>query len=873
LQLEPHEVVHYQNRAALFTLMREAPAYHDAWYELERHQYRLALLGRLSARDAAALARPHRLFAQQARLPGGGTAGPRRGLGFLTETTRTDEASREGQRVLAVDSDRIDKDPDLLRQWIHHRRAELTFAHWGLGLEPRRFLLDPEDVPTGRARLAALTSAARSLATLVPEEGRLLANRLVAAWRRGLARLEPAYAPPPDDPEALAVRRLHLETFADAALLCLNWRPDGQRPGLVEEVLSLLEDEGPFFADAILRDELRGTRDDASYSLKLLAGFINGVLGLDPARATPLDGRQRATVSGRLAAELLTRLAYRTYEQLRGTELGASRALESIEQARRYDPENVRTELAAARFLLIANRDEESRAALAKLHRSARARDPEIHSEIEELRRILDERASSGSGRRPAAREAEPAPAAAPAGARVAELEAEIDQYPAAIQAYEELARKLAADGRIPEAIEWSERAIAQCLGRDGQLRARSLNIEMLGLRAMAALDRTAAGLYATGAHRPALDALERRGEADGTDYTLEFLRGHCHLVLGQPEEARLAFECALEHCGRQLHRTVLRGLAMDVDQPLLAAARRSIADRLADGALEPALREAWAAMARLRRPEAALVDLAQIHLDAATVGVGTAQDALPAPTGPELALCGGRLAEAYRAGSDVERARRLARLAATAHEPSRRKAETILRKAEALEQQAALAEVLARSGALLRQGRFDESLAALDAAGETGEAEPRVARQRALLLLKLERFDEASSVVDALRRSTSPVAREFLASFPSLACRQRIAAASRMLRAGDSAGALALLEAAEPGDAEQAAELAYCRGFGLTMDAHRLRRAGDEEGARRSFAAAMDRVEPHVAAARSAGHSRLIDLYEALDNELDRGA
>jgi hypothetical protein len=277
--------------------------------------------------------------------------------------------------------------------------------------------------------------------------------------------------------------------------------------------------------------------------------------------------------------------------------------------------------------------------------------------------------------------------------------------------------------------------------------------------------------------------------------------------------------------------------------------------------------------MARLRRPEAALIDLAQIHLDAATVGVGVARDALPALSGPELALFGGRLAEAYRAGSDLERARRLAKLAASAHEPSRRKAETILRKAEALEQQAALADILARSGALLRQGQFAEALAVLDAAGKAGEAEPRVARQRALLLLRLERFDEARATADALRRSTSPVAREFLANFPSLAFRQRIASASRMLRAGDSAGAISLLEVAEPADTEQAVELAYCRGFGLTMDAHRLRRAGDEEAARRSFAAAMDRVEPHVAAARAAGHSRLIDLYDALDKELDRGS
>ena len=92
------------------------------------------------------------------------------------------------------------------------------------------------------------------------------------------------------------------------------------------------------------------------------------------------------------------------------------------------------------------------------------------------------------------------------------------------------------------------------------------------------------------------------------------------------------------------------------------------------------------------------------------------------------------------------------------------------------------------------------------------------------------------------------------------------------MLRAGDSAGALALLEKAVAGDAEQAVELAYCRGFGLTMDAYKAHRAGDPAAARAAFAAAMDRVEPQVAAARASGHSRLIELYETLDKELDRG-
>ena len=93
LELEPHETVHCQNRAALFTLLRENEAYHEAWFELDRRQYRLALLGRIHGADALAMAKTHWLFAQQARLPaaGSGSTGNRPELGFLMETIRTNE--------------------------------------------------------------------------------------------------------------------------------------------------------------------------------------------------------------------------------------------------------------------------------------------------------------------------------------------------------------------------------------------------------------------------------------------------------------------------------------------------------------------------------------------------------------------------------------------------------------------------------------------------------------------------------------------------------------------------------------------------------------------------------------------------------------
>ena len=45
--------------------------------------------------------------------------------------------------------------------------------------------------------------------------------------------------------------------------------------------------------------------------------------------------------------------------------------------------------------------------------------------------------------------------------------------------------------------------------------------------------------LYATGAHGRALEVLDAIPKIGGTDYTLDFLPGHCRLALGHPEDAR----------------------------------------------------------------------------------------------------------------------------------------------------------------------------------------------------------------------------------------------------------------------------------------------------------------------------------------------
>jgi hypothetical protein len=868
LRLEPHETVHYQNRAALFTLMREAGAYHDAWFELNRHQYRLALMGKISPADALRLAKPHRLFAQQARLNAEGPSGRRRkDHGVFAEEVRNREGG-ESVTLLVLNQERVDDDPDLLRQWMHHHRAELVFSHWALGWDPRRFLLYPENTRIARARLEGLGACAKSLAVLVREEGARLAEQMVRHWGALAGRIGSSYVPDPDDPDAVALQGQYLETFADLALLCLTWRPDGRRPELIEEVLNFLNAMAPFFDERLLHAAFKEKSGQPPYPVRMLAGYIDDALGLDKTQQTTLTDDQRARVAHGLAAELLVRAAFRTYEAFRGAQGAAGRALAFAERARKLDPENVQTQLTAARFLLLGEYYDEARAALAEVRRSPRARAPEVASEVEDLKKFLDERRKADEV---GLQREFPLHDAAPAGAcadRVADLEREIERFPSSIQAYEELVHVLAAAGRFEDAVDWSERAMAQCLGREGQVRARSLNLEVLGVRVLAERDQNAARLYLTGARRPALEILETIPKNDERPYPLGYLLGNCLLAVNRPEDARQSFEWALGRCERQLHRAVLRRLASDIDQAYLMVARRAIQDHVKTGAYEAALQAAADVIARLRRPEAGLIDLARLHLEAAVAALGAGGEALPRLV-IEAGRWSGRLAEACAPGDDLERARRLVTLAREADPAAAQQADVLLQKIAVLAEQAALAGALQKSGELLRTGRFDEALAALDAAGPSAAAEPRVLRQRALLLLKLERFADADAIADALHDSPAPVAREFVAGYPALAFRQRMAAACRLIRAGSDEEAMRVLSAARASGTDEAVELGYCRSFCRTMEGYRHRRQGRKAEARQALAEAMNEIERYVPAARAANHTRLLELYETLDKEL----
>ena len=862
LRLEPHETVHHQNRAALFTLLGESEVGHEAWAELDRHHYRLALAGQLDRASALAFARPHRMFASQARLTPEDPSSPAKlDLGVFRRDREKVGAVTEVR--LAVNQERLDADPEQLRQWLHHRRAELSFAHLALGPEPRRFLLGPADPRDAAERLEALVGATRSLAVLVPDEGQRLGEVLAARWRHaglGVGTRYPAAKAPEQARELGALLRRHAETFADLAALCLRWRPDPRRPDLVEELLETLRLEAPFLDVPEAQAQLGEQGDKADGNLRGLIGYLRRELDLpSEQRRIELGRAQRAAITASLAASLLLGLALRTQDD--GDSRGAAeRALDLVERARQETPASADVEYCAARILTVGRFFDEARQAIGRYHALPGGERKKAYAEdVENLQRVLDkQKQASEKGLTRGAGAAEPARRRG--SARIDELEDEVSRFPTSIQLYQELAHALAAEGRFGPAREWSERAMARCLTRQGQLRARQLDLEIAALELLVKSQPQAVTVYLAGSRGPVLAALE--GLEAGGSYLLEYLRGSCLLAARRRAEAERAFARALAGCTRQLHLAVLRPLARNASQALIDEARRAIDDALDEGRVADAFAEVAQTLAAASNPEDCLIDLARVQLGAVVATLGTG--AAPAQP-PALTLetpWRERLAEATAAPDGLERARRLATLAGELSEPSRRDAAALLAKIAGLEGQIAVTRALGESGRLMQAGKWAEALAALAAAGD---ADPRVSGQRALLLLKLERFAEADAMAEQAGGG------ELAARYPELACKARIAAASRLLRDKDTRAATAVLAGARAPDPAATLELSYCRAFALAIDGYRSLEAGAPDGARACFAQALDLIEPLAAAARAQGHARLTALCEKLDAELVR--
>jgi len=887
IELEPHEAVHHQNRAALFTLLGEHDSALDAWAELDRHHYRLALLGKLDPASARRYGAPHRMFSQAARLAARGAGAGTQGIFVLEE--RKEGAITE--RELAVNQEAIDRDPEQLRQWLHHTRAALVFGFAALGTVRDRVLLAPPTPAVAEARAEGLCALAQSLAVLVPDEGRRLADKLATRFRAAAANApmrytvaapgmkgagftpapEPGmkgagFTPAPEiDPEVLGVHRHVVETYAELALLCLRWEPDPSRRAVFDEVLDTVRAIAPLFDERVLTASLTEDRDGPPTALRFLDQVIRVVLEIRD-RELVLDPIQRKRIGGVLASSLRVSLVERRAIEAKAdlSKHEIEGLIEQLDLARKDDPESARLEYWAAHLLMVGDFLDEAALAIARFHAIAKGEHP-LASRIERVQEVLDEKKQHGKGKQ---RAGGAGPIANADDRDLAMREAELEAQPTSMQLYTELCHALALADRWRDAHAWAGRALARCLTPAGQVRARELSLELLGLEILGAKDPGAMASYLAGARASAVPALEKVDSAS-TEAALEYLRGLCLLAADRRKEAQRAFALALERCTRGIYLAVLRPLAQDVETAVLETAKKDVDSALADGRFRDAFDRIAERMATVARPEPYLLELARSQLSALLPTIGTGD----APVGPPPirvdAGWRGELTRALELRDVPARIRALAELAGRVHEPSARDAAGLVRKLDDLDEQLALAAALDESTKRAAAGDFTGALDHLGDLGPAGDRSARVLRQRAIVLLRLERFADADAEIAKLALLPEPLAREFAGRYPGLKFRQQIASASASVRAKDFATARALLATLVPAAPDQEVELAYCRAYCAAAEGYRAHGDGDRAAAKRLLFEALGFVEGKLAEARTLKHERLLELYTKLEADI----
>ena len=540
-----------------------------------------------------------------------------------------------------------------------------------------------------------------------------------------------------------------------------------------------------------------------------------------------------------------------------------------IDRARALRGASDEIELTAARLLTLGEFSDEARRALQQFRALVKPDNRNAIEQADKIEDVLRERLKEGEKGHRRQRDQIVHAAAEGGELRISGLLRDLEGAPGSWQLYNQLVKELAVSGRFDEAIQWADRSVAQCLGRSEQINARGLAIEARGMKTLAEASPQAARLFAMGAHEPARKAIEALSEARELDYALRYLLGRCQLAGGLPDEARLNFQAASEICDRQIYRTVLRRLTSDIDQAYLAVARSSIDDALRDGDLEAALKQAVDVLSRLREPAAWLVDLGRVFYSAALNRIGSAGAPLALPKVEVAAEWSRQLSDALTQPRDVERALELAALATRIHPPSARAAQLLSERARMLRQQIAAVEALNDAGRLLADRRFDQLLVHCDKLDPAIAAEPRLIRMRVLALVGLDRFEQADAAIATIGENGTAEVRDFIASYPSLIFRRRIAVAQQCLKEANPQGANDVLSGARTTNPKEQAELDYCRAFAAALEGYALRRERRQADAQLRFRDGIMLLEPHLtqygADARHFG-----ELYDRLEKEAE---
>ncbi|MBK8920283.1 MAG: hypothetical protein IPM81_02060 [Saprospirales bacterium] len=385
LRLEPFNPIHHQNRATIFTLMREREAYHEAWENLDRLEYRLLLFGLTDERMLRSVARRHRMFAQQARLTVRRSDGsPTVHQGIFKE----DQIMRQGEQVWQLDVNKsiLDEDPEQLRQWIWHRQAELVFSHLALGPAPGRFLLGFPDENQSKKKLGALLRMTDALAVLAGDEGERLRDTVRAFWQARFAETPPDYAPPLEAPDKdiLFLQESYLDTIGDLCMLCQSWTPNPRQEQAMRELLAFLQALTPFLDIELL---FRQQRDQVPVGWLWLRHSIMERFDLKK-QPGQFYFKQQQQLTHELSASLLVNFSWEKFNEDRSPG-GIVRAIQLLDEARTLAPAKPEVEYFAAMCFYHGHFFNDANAAIRRFYKIVKDKESNLVKRIEEIQEAI----------------------------------------------------------------------------------------------------------------------------------------------------------------------------------------------------------------------------------------------------------------------------------------------------------------------------------------------------------------------------------------------------------------------------------------------------------------------------------------------------
>jgi tetratricopeptide (TPR) repeat protein len=740
-----------------------------------------------------------------------------------------------------------------------------VFAHLALGNDPQTFLLGTINDAAAADRLDGLIALTTALPIIVSGEGDKLRDKIISHWREHYTRISPDYATADEeDHELLALREDHLDILADLCTLCLDWEPGPRQDFLVSEILDFLKAESSFLDTGLLFKK----REVTPFQLRLLQNVVLGQLGL-PEAPPALSRDQQRQVIDYLAGTLLGNLAFEKYKH-DNTPPGIDEALRVLDKARSLAPAKPELQYYAALFYLRGDFYKQASEAIQQFYRIIKDRDSNLIKYIEELKDAIRKADPASSKQFLKTHDSGDHSTLSVVDIREEQsLREAIAETPADIEGYEKLAVLLACAGKMKEAGEISELAITRCLSRAGQIRARTLDLKTKAFSKLHPAHQEAIRLYTLGAHRPLLQGISALPEED-RPYEVWYILGHICLQENKMDMGTSHFQKAQRQCDHPLHFALLGYLLKNIDKVMMESAQRSAQAAVVAQDFINAMQTLVDAMQQIGDAAPFLHELAAIHIAGilANYQLGLAPAPLPAFT--VRATWNEALQTTLGIDDETEKVKALITLADNVHPPSSTRSASLLSRLRQLEVHRRAADALERSNELFRLQQHEAALEALEGAGEEVNRSITVMRQRALILLKLERLEEADALAGEAN-DTDPVStKQFMERYQGLRTRQLLLRAQDMLRNNDFETALEILGPLLSTVQGDALEIAWSRALAYTLKGNSKLNKMLKDEAVLAFQNAQNELYGHLQKADDAGKPHLRELFNKITQEIE---